>query len=133
MLAAQERLALKRKILAISQSTLGIVGQLGRVGQADETEILEAEAEEQRMEIAVGIAEQMLRRRILDDAGLPYLFIEIDSAWRLPWDRHPNARAARAIANAIAAQLRAQNSAVDLISAATATSARKRGTKSSNW
>jgi hypothetical protein len=59
-------------------------------------------------------AEQMLRRRILDDAGLPYLFVEIDSSWRLPWDRHPNARAARAIANAIAAQLRAQNPAVDL-------------------
>jgi hypothetical protein len=38
-----------------------------------------------------------------------YLFVEIDSAWRLPWDRHPNARAAHAIANAIAAQLRAQN------------------------
>ena len=77
-------------------------------------------------------AEQMLRRRILDDAGLPYLLIEIDSAWRLPWDRHPNARAARAIANAIAAQLRAQNPAVDLISDATVISARKRGTKSSN-
>jgi len=50
----------------------------------------------------------MLRRRILDDAGLPYLFVEVDSAWRLPWDRHPNARAAHAIATAIAAQLRAQ-------------------------
>jgi cobalt-zinc-cadmium efflux system outer membrane protein len=62
VLAAQERLALKRSILAIAQSTVRIVGQLGRVGQADETEILEAEAEEQRMEIAVGIAEQMLRR-----------------------------------------------------------------------
>jgi hypothetical protein len=61
-------------------------------------------------------AEQMLRRRILDDEGLPYLFVEIDSAWRLPWDRHPNARAARAIANAIAAQLRVQNPAVDLTS-----------------
>jgi len=74
----------------------------------------------------------MLRRRILDDAGLPYLFIEIDSAWRLPWDRHPNERAARAIANAVAAQLRVQNSAVDLISDATVTSARKRGKKNSN-
>jgi outer membrane protein, heavy metal efflux system len=62
VLAAQERLALKRSILGISQSTVRIVAQLGRVGQADETEILEAEAEEQRMEIAVGIAEQMMRR-----------------------------------------------------------------------
>ena len=62
VLAAQEQLALKRSILGISQSTVRIVGQLGRVGQADETEILEAEAEEQRMEIAAGIAEHLLRR-----------------------------------------------------------------------
>jgi hypothetical protein len=60
-------------------------------------------------------AEQMLRRRILDDAGLPYLFVEVDSAWRLPWDRHPNAHAARTIANAISAQLRAQTPPIDLI------------------
>jgi cobalt-zinc-cadmium efflux system outer membrane protein len=76
VLAAQERLALKRSILAISQSTVRIVGQLGRVGQADETEILEAEAEEQRMEIAVGIAEQMLRREwttLVSVVGVPSL------------------------------------------------------------
>jgi cobalt-zinc-cadmium efflux system outer membrane protein len=76
VLAAQERLALKRSILGISQSTVRIVGQLGRVGQADETEILEAEAEEQRMEIAVGIAEQMLRREwttLVAVVGVPSL------------------------------------------------------------
>jgi hypothetical protein len=50
--------------------------------------------------------EQMLRRRILDNAGIPYVFVEIDSSWRLRWDRHPNARAARAIATAIASELR---------------------------
>jgi hypothetical protein len=50
--------------------------------------------------------ERTLRRRILDDAGLPYLWIEIDAAWRLPWDRHPNARAAHTMAAAIAARLR---------------------------
>jgi hypothetical protein len=75
--------------------------------------------------------EQMLRRRILDDAGLSYFLIEIDSAWRLPWDRHPNARAARAIANAIAARLRAQDAAVDFVSDASASFATKSGTKSS--
>jgi hypothetical protein len=53
--------------------------------------------------------ERTLRRRILDDAGLPYLFVEIDSTWRLPWDRHPNARAAQAIATAIATRLQANN------------------------
>jgi hypothetical protein len=52
--------------------------------------------------------EQMLRRRILDNASIPYVFVDIDSSWRLPWDRHPNARAAHAIATAIASQLRGQ-------------------------
>jgi hypothetical protein len=51
-------------------------------------------------------AERNLRQRILDEPGLPYLWVQIDEAWRLPWDRHPNARAARAIAVAIAARLR---------------------------
>ena len=50
--------------------------------------------------------EQMLRRRILDNASIPYVLVEIDSSWRLPWDRHPNARAARAIATSIVSQLR---------------------------
>jgi len=50
--------------------------------------------------------EQILRRRILDDANLPYIFVDIDSSWRLPWDRHPNAPAARAIATAIVSKLR---------------------------
>ena len=50
--------------------------------------------------------EQTLRRRILDGAGLPYVLIEIDSSWRLPWDRHPNVRAARVIAAAIVERLR---------------------------
>jgi hypothetical protein len=51
-------------------------------------------------------AEQALRRRILDDASIPYVLIDIDSSWRLPWDRHPNARAANAIAAAIVTELR---------------------------
>lgn len=50
--------------------------------------------------------ERTLRRRILDEIQLPYVWIEIDEAWRLPWDRHPNARAAHAIATAVAARLR---------------------------
>lgn len=51
------------------------------------------------------LPEQMLRRRILDNASIPYVLIDIDSSWRLPWDRHPNARAARAIATAIVSEL----------------------------
>jgi len=49
--------------------------------------------------------ERTVRRRVLDEAHLPYLLIETDDAWRLPWDRHPNARAARVIATAIASRL----------------------------
>lgn len=76
VLAAQERLALKRDILAIAQTTVRIVGQLGHVGQADETEILEAEAEEQRVEVAVGVSEHMFRREwvvLTSVVGVPSL------------------------------------------------------------
>ena len=52
------------------------------------------------------VPEKVLRRRILDDASIPYVLIDIDSSWRLPRDRHPNARAAHAIAAAIATELR---------------------------
>jgi hypothetical protein len=51
--------------------------------------------------------ERGLRRRILDDAGLPYLFLEFDSGWRIPGDLHPNAPTAHSIAVAIADRLRA--------------------------
>jgi len=51
-------------------------------------------------------AEAMLRRRILDEAGLPYVHVELDANWHLPGDRHPDPRGAQAIANAVAARLR---------------------------
>jgi hypothetical protein len=51
-------------------------------------------------------AELMLRRRILDETGLPYVWVQIDEAWRLPGDRHPNAHAAQALAAAIVSRLR---------------------------
>ena len=50
--------------------------------------------------------ESALRRRVLDDAHLPYLLLPLDPAWRLRVDRHPNPTGARAIAAAIAAALR---------------------------
>ena len=50
-------------------------------------------------------AETMLRRRVLDEIGLPYVRIDIDPDWRLAWNRHPDPRAARAIAVAVAARL----------------------------
>jgi hypothetical protein len=50
--------------------------------------------------------ERAIRRRVLDGSGLDYVRVDIDAAWRLPWDRHPDARAAHAMANAIARCLR---------------------------
>jgi len=49
--------------------------------------------------------EAELSHRILDEAGLPYICVELDPAWRLS-DRHPDPRAADAIAAAIANYLR---------------------------
>jgi hypothetical protein len=50
--------------------------------------------------------EAMLRQRILDDANLPYVEVRLEASWHLPGDRHPDPRAAQAIASAIAARLR---------------------------
>ena len=52
--------------------------------------------------------EHELRRRIFDDAGLPYVWVQLDSSWRIPGNGHPDARATRAIAVAIADHLRTQ-------------------------
>jgi hypothetical protein len=52
-----------------------------------------------------GALERSLRQRVLDEAAVPYVMVEIDPAWHVPWDRHPDARATRTIANAIAERL----------------------------
>jgi len=49
--------------------------------------------------------DQTLRRRIFDGTDLSYVVVEIDQTWRIPWDRHPDARAARAIAAAVVKSL----------------------------
>jgi hypothetical protein len=51
--------------------------------------------------------EETLRRRILDETGLPYVHVKLDPSWHLPGDLHPDPRAAQAIAIAIAGRLRA--------------------------
>ena len=51
--------------------------------------------------------ERTVRGRVLDDAGLPYVFVEFEDGWRIPGDLHPNAATARRIAIAIADRLRA--------------------------
>jgi hypothetical protein len=49
--------------------------------------------------------ETRLRQQILDESRLPYALVELDPEWRLAWDRHPNASAAKVIAGAIASRL----------------------------
>jgi hypothetical protein len=51
--------------------------------------------------------ERTLRHRVLGD-DLPFLLVTLDASWRLPWDRHPDARAARVIAEAIVRWFRRQ-------------------------
>ena len=51
--------------------------------------------------------EHTLRRRVLDEAQVPYVFVPLDPTWHIAWDHHPDARAARVIATAIAMRLRA--------------------------
>jgi hypothetical protein len=53
--------------------------------------------------------EHELRRRILDETGLPYVWVELDPTWRVPGDGHPDPRAAHKIAAAIAARLAEAN------------------------
>jgi hypothetical protein len=54
---------------------------------------------------AESATEEMLRRRILDETGLPYLQVPLDPSWHLPGDLHPDPRAAEAIAVAVATRL----------------------------
>jgi len=61
-LAAQEMLDLKRDLLRISEDTLNTVRQQRNIGQADETELLQAEVEYQQRDMGVAIQEQSLRQ-----------------------------------------------------------------------
>ncbi|HXD74081.1 MAG TPA: hypothetical protein VN628_10110, partial [Vicinamibacterales bacterium] len=49
--------------------------------------------------------ERALRRRLFDGGDIPYVLVELDPAWHIPWDHHPDARAAHVIADAIARRL----------------------------
>jgi hypothetical protein len=55
--------------------------------------------------------EEALQRRILDEAGLPYVRVRLDPTWHLPGDAHPDARGAQAIAAALVARLRSNDAA----------------------
>ncbi len=49
--------------------------------------------------------EREIRSRVLDEACIPYVLVQLDGSWRVPNDPHPDARAAHAIALAIADKL----------------------------
>ncbi|HYX27712.1 MAG TPA: hypothetical protein VE863_04035 [Pyrinomonadaceae bacterium] len=49
--------------------------------------------------------EREIRNRVLDEAGLPYVWVELDASWRVPGDPHPDVRAAHGIAVAITDKL----------------------------
>ena len=55
---------------------------------------------------AESAVERDLRRRILDDLGLPFVFVDLDAAWLLRGNLHPDAHAAGVMATAVAARLR---------------------------
>lgn len=85
--------------IAVTREVLGATVSLARARGATPLIVVpHFGAEEQ--------AERALRREILDETGLPYVWIQIEEAWRLAWDRHPNAHAAHTIATAVAARLR---------------------------
>jgi hypothetical protein len=54
-------------------------------------------------------AEQGLRQRVLGDLDALSVTVDLDPSWTIPHDGHPDARAAHAIAAAVAARLRSSS------------------------
>ncbi|MFL6857210.1 MAG: SGNH/GDSL hydrolase family protein [Allosphingosinicella sp.] len=52
--------------------------------------------------------EREVRRFVLDEGGIPYLLVPLRPEWRSPGHGHPNARGAKALADAVAGALRAR-------------------------
>src|SRR5206468_727451 len=76
MLAAQEMLDTRKDLLRITEDTLKTTRQIRNIGQADDTEVLQAEVELQRHEIAVAAQEHTLRqawRSLVAVVGTPGL------------------------------------------------------------
>lgn len=51
-------------------------------------------------------AEEALRQRVLEDLNAVSVRVDLDPSWTIPHDGHPDARAAHAMATALAARLR---------------------------
>ncbi|PWT85516.1 MAG: hypothetical protein C5B57_02795 [Blastocatellia bacterium] len=85
--------------IALTREVLQATVDLARSREAEPLIIVPRLAAEERRE-------RVLRQRILDDAGLPYISIELGAGSRIPGDGHPNPRGAHAIAVAIAKRLK---------------------------
>jgi outer membrane protein, heavy metal efflux system len=62
VLSAQEMLDSKRDLVEISGETVKTANQLKNIGQADESEVLQAEVEQQKLQMDVMLQENMLRQ-----------------------------------------------------------------------
>ena len=62
VLAAQEMLDSKRDLVDIAAETVKTAGQLRNTGQADESEVLQAEVEQQKMQMDVMLQENILQQ-----------------------------------------------------------------------
>jgi hypothetical protein len=84
--------------ITVTQAVLRATADLARARGAVPLILVPQFAPEERVE-------RVLRRRILDEAELPYVWVELDPSWRIQGDQHPDRRAAHAMAVAIAARL----------------------------
>jgi hypothetical protein len=85
----------------VTQAVLRATVLAARARQAEALIVVPSFAAEQP-------AERDLRRRVLDDAKLPYVLVSLDPHWHVPHDGHPDARANLAMAGAIIDGLKRQ-------------------------
>ena len=77
LLAAQEMVETRKDLVEIAKNTLKVAQQLHNIGQADDTEVLQAEIEDQQAEIGVVTEENTLRRlwtgllAVMGNPGVP--------------------------------------------------------------
>jgi cobalt-zinc-cadmium efflux system outer membrane protein len=77
LLAAQEMVETRKDLVQIAENTLKVAQQLHNIGQADDTEVLQAEIEDQQAEIGVVTEENTLRRlwtgllAVMGNPGVP--------------------------------------------------------------
>src|SRR5205814_4381559 len=89
VLAAQELLDARRDMAAIAQDSTETQRRLMNTGQADETEVLEAEVEAQRMRMGARMQENTLREEwrslaaVIGQPGLPLATVagDVEKGW----------------------------------------------------